>query len=101
MHTVSMPEETSFNRVLAPGSQLFRKLEELRCPFYVDRLQGGVGLPRWYRFDPAAIHRLIDLLEEDFWGWQIHEWSSNYRSDIGRISDLYLHACFFIYDLHE
>ena len=89
MHTVSMPEEASFNRVLAPGSQLFRKLEELRCPFYVDRLQGGVGLPRWYRFDPAAIHRLIDLLEEDFWGWQIHEWSSNYRSDIGRISDLY------------
>ena len=89
MHTVGMPEEASFNRVLAPGSQLFRKLEELRCPFYVDRLQGGVGLPRWYRFDPAVIHRLIDLLGEDFWGWQIHEWSSNYRSDIGRISDLY------------
>ncbi len=46
MHTVYLPEGRDFNRVLGPGTPLTKRLEELRCPFYIDRHQGGVGLPR-------------------------------------------------------
>ena len=89
MHTVYMPEGKDFGCAARPGSPLWEKLRELNCPFYIDRLQGGVGLPRWYRFDPALLFRYKQMLGENFWGWQIHEWSSNYRSDTMRIADLY------------
>ncbi len=89
MHTVYLPVGRDFNRVLEPGTPLTGRLEELRCPFYIDRLQGGVGLPRWYRYDPETVRRLENLLEDRFWGWQFHEWSSNYRSDVGRILEMY------------
>ena len=89
MHKPDFPPPYDFNRIAAPGGDLFRRLEELRCPFYVDRLQGGIGLPRWYRFDPALVRRLCGLLEDKFWGWQMHEWASNYRSDTERILALY------------
>ncbi len=89
MHAVSMPPEADFNRIAAPGAPLSRRLEALRCPFYIDRLQGGVALPRWFRFDEAVTARLHALLGENFWGWQFHEWSSNYRSDVGRLDALF------------
>ena len=89
MHKPDMPPPYDFNHIAAPGGDLYRRLEELRCPFYVDRLQGGIGLPRWYTYDPALVRRLCELLGDGFWGWQIHEWASNYRSDTERILALY------------
>ena len=89
MSKVYSPKGRDFNSMLAKNAPLSRLLEELRCPFYIDRLQGGVGLPHWYPYDPVIVHRLISLLGDDFWGWQIHEWASNYNSDISRIKELY------------
>lgn len=89
MSTPYMPEPAGFNAAAGPGSPLQAVLRELRCPFYIDRLQGGMRLPRIYPFDPALTGYYRDFLGENFWGWQMHEWSSNLRSDILRIKALY------------
>lgn len=89
MHANKRPEWFLFNRKAAIGKPLEQKLRELRCPFYIDRLQGGVGLPYLYPFDPALLHHYRDMLGDNFWGFQMHEWSSNYRSDFERITQLY------------
>lgn len=89
MHANKRPEWFLFNQKAAIGKPLEQKLRELRCPFYIDRLQGGVGLPYLYPFDPALLHHYRDILGDNFWGFQMHEWSSNYRSDFERITQLY------------
>lgn len=89
IHTPYFPPEWEFNRAGQPEQPLFRRLEELNCPFYIDRLQGGMPLPRWYPFDPALIRHYRELLGERFWGFQMHEWASNYRSDCERIEQWY------------
>ena len=45
MQTNNKKDAFLFNNRAAIGSPLMRTLEELRCPFYIDRYQGGVGLP--------------------------------------------------------
>ncbi len=78
-----------FNNRAAIGSPLDKILTELRCPFYIDRYQGGVGLPFLYKYDPAILRHLYNILGDNFWGFQMHEWSSNYRSDYHRIREHY------------
>ena len=89
LHAGQRPDWFRFNQMAAIGSPLEQKLRELRCPFYIDRLQGGVGLSYLYPFDPALLHHYRTLLGDKFWGFQMHERSSNYRSDYDRITQLY------------
>ncbi|MBQ6065570.1 MAG: hypothetical protein IJK89_01995 [Clostridia bacterium] len=88
MHKPSFQPPCDFNAALAPGAPLETLLKELRCPFYVDRLQGGIGYTRRYPYDAAVIARLRDLLGDRFFGFQMHEWASNLRSDEKRIREL-------------
>ncbi len=88
MHKPGFAPPHDFNTMLAEGSPLERLLNELRCPFYVDRLQGGVGYPVRYPYDPATVSHLRELLGERFLGFQLHEWASNLRSDQQRIREL-------------
>lgn len=88
MHKPKFASPVDFNTVTAEGSPLEQLLSELRCLFYVDRLQGGVGYPVTYPYDPAAIARLRELLGDRFLGFQMHEWASNLRSDQQRIFEL-------------
>ena len=89
MHKPFMPAGTDFNSAARVGSPLEKTLRELRCPFYVDRLQGGMGLDRLYPFDRGLLAYYQRLLGDGFWGFQMHEWSSNYRSDAERILAMY------------
>ena len=89
MHKPAFLPPQDFNTVAAVGSQLERLLRDLRCPFYIDRLQGGVGQPVNYCFDPALLRHYDALLGENFLGLQMHEWASNYRSDCKRILQLF------------
>ena len=85
MHKPASVPPFDFNTAAAVGSPLERLLAELRCPFYVDRLQGGVCYPLTYHFDPGLITHLRELLGDRFLGFQIHEWASNLHSDQQRI----------------
>ena len=88
MHKPGFQAPYDFNSACSPGSHLSALLEDLRCPFYIDRLQGGLALTNTYPFDPAIFNRLRMLLGDRFLGIQMHEWASNFRSDQQRIHAL-------------
>ena len=88
MHKPGFKPPFDFNTVAAVGSPLDRLLRELNCPFYIDRLQGGLGLTRLYPYDHDLLRHYEKALGDRFWGFQMHEWASNFRSDLERIEEL-------------
>ncbi len=77
-HVFSIPEDKKFNRLAAKGTKLHSMIKEGKIPFYVDRIAGGVTYHK-YDFDKALIREYIDLLGNDFLGFQLHESGSNRR----------------------
>lgn len=80
-------ETHGFNRLAARQSQFHRFVEEHRCPFYIDRLQGGTYIDD-YAYDEALLNDYRDMIGDGFWGFQMHEWFSNYRSDLKKLQEL-------------
>lgn len=76
-----------FNHLAARDGDLYRYLEKTRAPFYIDRLQGGCYIEE-YPYDMELIKEYRRLLGENFYGWQMHEWLSNYRSDLKKMDGL-------------
>ena len=85
MHKPGFTPPDDFNSIAAVGLPLERLLRELRCPFYIDRLQGGVGFTNQYAYDKTLLRHYRALLGERFLGFQMHEWASNFASDRERI----------------
>ena len=88
MHKPGFRAPDDFNTALADGAPLTALLRELGCPFYIDRLQGGMAYTAAYPYDGAVIRRLTETLGDRFLGFQLHEWASNLRSDALRIRAL-------------
>lgn len=89
MHKPGFLPPDDFNHVAAVGSPLEQLLSDLRCPFYIDRLQGGIGYTNVYPYDETLLSHYEALLGDRFLGFQMHEWASNFRSDQERISALF------------
>lgn len=89
MHTSYIKDHLKFHNIAKESGKLETILKENKCPFYIDRLQGGVGLPYHYHYDTKLLHHYREMLGDNFWGWQIHEWASNYQSDWARIKEMY------------
>ena len=85
MHKPYYPAQYRFNDFYGENSALFALLKELDCIFYIDRLQGGIGLPFWYDYDNGLLKKYGEMLGDKFWGFQMHEWASNRSSDCKRI----------------
>lgn len=75
-----LTEDQKFNELAAVGTELHKILSERKCVFYIDRLQGGCQIEE-YPFDQELLKEYKDMLGENFWGFQIHEWMSNYHTD--------------------
>lgn len=88
MHRPEFTPPYDFNTVAKRGSRLHSLLEELSCPFYTDRLQGGLGQPVNYNYDKDLLREYADNEKFEFLGLQLHEWASNFRSDQKRITEL-------------
>ena len=78
--SIDLPEELKFNNLAKKGGRLYEILRERRCPFYIDRLQGGCYIDK-YVYDPDLLDEYRRMLGDNFYGFQMHEWLSNYRSD--------------------
>ena len=88
MHKPGFRPPYDFNSVAAPDGKLETLLRDLKCPFYIDRLQGGLGRTDIYPYDRSLARYYEELLGERFLGFQMHEWASNLRSDEKRIREL-------------
>lgn len=87
-HSVRLPEKLRFNELARVGGRLYQYVEKHRPALYVDRLQGGDYIQE-YPFDKALIGVYKEMLGEKFLGLQMHEWLSNYRSDVSdKLGDL-------------
>ncbi len=82
-----LKDEVKFNNLAARGTQLYRYLRNTGAPFYIDRLQGGCYIEE-YPYDMKLIATYREMLGENFYGWQMHEWISNYRSDLNKMGEL-------------
>ena len=78
--SIDIDEGLKFNELAKKGGRLYEILRERRCPFYIDRLQGGCYIDK-YVYDPALLDEYRRMLGDHFYGFQMHEWLSNYRSD--------------------
>lgn len=78
---ILLKDELKFNRLAAKGGALYNIVAQRQCPFYIDRLQGGTYIDE-YPYDEALLNDYKDLLKDNFWGFQMHEWMSNYRYDV-------------------
>ena len=83
-HGLTAPENT-FNSIAAAGGRLHALIREVNRPFYIDRLQGGTFYYA-YDFDPDLVCLYRDLLGDGFYGFQMHEWASNLRTDWNRLA---------------
>ena len=85
---ISLSPEMKFNQLAKKNGELYNILAERKCPFYIDRLQGGTFIEE-YPYDKALLQEYKTMLKENFWGFQMHEWMSNYRYDsLGKLIDL-------------
>ena len=83
--SIDIPEPSKFNNLAKKDGKLYSIVKELRCPFYIDRLQGGCFF-EGYDYDMELIAEYRELLGENFWGFQMHEWMSNAVSDIHKLT---------------
>lgn len=79
-----LPECEKFNEICAVGSKLYTYLEKTRSPFYIDRLQGGCHIES-YPYDMELVMKYRKMLGDKFLGFQMHEWLSNYYSDLRKL----------------
>lgn len=82
--SIDIPEELKFNNLASKDGELYALVRELQCPFYIDRLQGGIYIED-YPYDMDLVRAYRELLGENFWGFQMHEWMSNYRNDLRKL----------------
>ncbi len=85
MHKNYLPADRQFNKIAAPGSLLYQRLQQLNCYFYIDRLLGGIEFPYKYTYDQALLQTYAQMLGDKFLGFQMHEWASNFESDSRRL----------------
>lgn len=85
--SIDIEDELKFNRLAAVGGDLHRLVRETGMPFYIDRLQGGCFIEN-YPYDKSLVDVYRHMLGESFYGFQMHEWMSNYRTDLMKLRDL-------------
>lgn len=82
--SLMIDEKLKFNRLAAKGGRLWNIVREGGLPLYIDRLQGGSYF-EGYDYDQTLVRAYRELLGDRFYGFQMHEWLSNYRSDVDKL----------------
>ena len=86
--SIMIDDEMKFNQLAKKDGDLYKILSERKCVFYIDRLQGGSYIDE-YPYDKELLKEYKGMLGENFWGFQMHEWMSNYRHDaLVKLGDL-------------
>ncbi len=78
-----LDDSLKFNALAAKWTEFYRLTEETNFPMYIDRLQGGCYIDD-YVYDEELLNDYKERLGDRYWGFQMHEWISNYLSDIDK-----------------
>ena len=87
MSHIRLPKELTFNELAKKGGKLYNYIKEHKCPLYVDRLQGGISIQS-YEYDTDLVEEYKKLLGDNFLGFQMHEWLSNYMQDVHKLWEI-------------
>lgn len=79
-----LEDDQKFNILAAEGSAFHQLVKEMNCPMYIDRLQGGCYIDE-YPYDRKLLSHYRQMLGDQFYGFQMHEWMSNLFTDFGKI----------------
>lgn len=82
--SIDIKDELKFNNLAAVNGVLYNIVKENHFPFYIDRLQGGCYMEQ-YPYDMNLVQKYREILSDNFYGFQMHEWMSNYLSDLGKL----------------
>lgn len=82
--SLEIEEPLKFNNLARKGGELYSLIKSNNLPFYIDRLQGGCFLEK-YPYDMELVKEYKNILGEKFFGFQMHEWSSNYLNDLNKL----------------
>lgn len=86
--SIAIKDYLKFNNLACRDGELYRLITEHKLPFYIDRLQGGTYF-EGYNYDFGLLDSyLAQIGEENFYGFQFHEWASNYRYDLEKLREL-------------
>ena len=86
--SITIKDYLKFNNLAKRGGDFHKMLSDEKRAFYIDRLQGGTYF-EGYDYDFDLLSHYVDMLgEENFYGFQFHEWGSNYKGDIGKLACL-------------
>lgn len=83
--SIDIPEKLKFNNLAATDGDFYNLVRDLRCPVYIDRLQGGCFF-EGYDYDMTLVEKYKNLLGDNFYGFQMHEWMSNFVSDTEKLT---------------
>lgn len=83
-NSVGLEANMKFNELAKKGGALYNLIKELDGPMYMDRLQGGIAFHE-YDYDFDLLEEYKNLLGDNFYGMQFHEWVTNIRSDMRKI----------------
>lgn len=84
VQSMDVEQKNKFNILAKHGGALNNIIKDIKCPFYIDRLQGGSYIEN-YPYDMELVDEYREILGDNFWGFQMHEWMSNYASDIDKL----------------
>ena len=76
-------ESMKFNSLAKKGGELYRIIKDENRPLYIDRLQGGSSFQN-YEYDKELVEEYKNILGDKFFGFQMHEWLSNYLAEVVR-----------------
>ena len=85
--SIPNPAELRFNSLATVGGALYEIIKSGGRPFYIDRLQGGTYIDD-YVYDQDLLDAYRSMLGDRFLGFQMHEWLSNYRSDLAKAKEM-------------
>ena len=83
--TIRLDEKYKFNELAAKGGDLYKTVVDNGYPLYIDRLQGGDYINP-YEYDKELVEEYKRLLGDKFFGFQMHEWLSNYKNDLNGLA---------------
>lgn len=84
--SIDIDESLKFNNLAGTGGDLYNFIKSNNCPMYIDRLQGGCFF-EGYDYDMKLIGAYREMLGDKFFGFQMHEWMSNFISDTRKLVD--------------